>query len=102
MSKIRNKLIIRALVISIRKAETKGTITNALYAAPYLRVIADMLAIAVGVAPSDIPPNPEHKLFERVSPVKSPFGSHVYLINEAIPFGDSDNIDFSSSIFISS
>ena len=60
ISKIRNKLIIRAFVISIRKAETKGTITNALYAVPYLRVIADMLAIAVGVAPSDMPPNPEH------------------------------------------
>ena len=39
-----------------------------------------------------IPPNPERKLCERVSPVKSPIGSHVYHINKAIPFGDSNNI----------
>lgn len=50
--------IATALARSMKKAETRGRMMNAVGAAPCAFVIAVILAIAVGVAPRLIPPNP--------------------------------------------
>lgn len=52
--------ITSALAMSMTKPHTKGTTTNARGAAPYSRVTALMLAIAVAVEPRAMPPNPAH------------------------------------------
>jgi len=43
--------------MSMKKADTKGRMTKAVGAAPYVFVTAVILAIAVGVAPRLIPLN---------------------------------------------
>ena len=53
-----NEGISTALTRSRKKAETRGTIRKARVESPYCLVTAVMLAIAVGVEPSAIPPNP--------------------------------------------
>jgi len=55
----KNYFIYNALTKSIKNALTSGTTINALCAPPYFVVTAVIFAIAVGVDPSDIPPNPE-------------------------------------------
>ncbi|GEM_PF-5204296 len=50
--------MIRALTISMKKPHTRGTTMKARWAAPYCCVTAVMLAIAVAVDPSAIPPKP--------------------------------------------
>ena len=42
----------------MKKAQTNGTMINARWEAPYCLLTADILAMAVGVEPSDIPPKP--------------------------------------------
>src|SRR5688572_28512812 len=49
---------ITALARSMKKPHTSGTITNARGAAPYSRATAVMLAMAVAVDPSAMPPKP--------------------------------------------
>lgn len=55
----RNSGIIKAFARSMKKAHTRGTIMKAMCEAPYRWETAAMFAIAVGVEPNDIPPNPE-------------------------------------------
>lgn len=50
--------MIRALTISMKKPHTRGTTMKARWAAPYCWVTAVMLAMAVAVEPSAIPPKP--------------------------------------------
>ena len=49
-----------ALTMSMKKAQTNGTIINARCDAPYCLLTADILARAVGVEPREIPPKPAH------------------------------------------
>ena len=48
------------LARSMKNAQTSGTMMKARFEAPKRCVTADMLAIAVGVEPREIPPKPEH------------------------------------------
>jgi len=50
--------MITAFAISIKNAPTRGTIMNAIWDTPNLLINADILAIAVSVAPIEKPPNP--------------------------------------------
>lgn len=59
-----NKLMVVIMIgalntTSIRNAPTIGTTRNAVREGPYLLTVADMFAIAFGVAPSPWPRNPE-------------------------------------------
>jgi len=51
--------MIKAFARSMKKAHTRGTMMKAMFEAPYRCETAAMFAIAVGVEPNDIPPNPE-------------------------------------------
>ena len=48
-----------AFAMSTKNPETSGTIMNARCAWPYFLATAVMLAMAVGVAPSEMPAKPE-------------------------------------------